>query len=714
MPHTKNLETPGSFHPEAIGLQLLTAVSQFANNTTSTESLFRNIGRRLLSSQMADAISLLIYNHDAARVTELLLMTDPRNFKQTTFHDLPQGGLSLLGTEMAGLTLLIQPCITSTPGARDRLYKAGAPLHFFTSYNQQLHLPLIDKKISIGTLTLHSKRPDIYSSQHLSPFVIIANHLSMTMRLHATDKEKKHMEEERKHLLALGNALTTVKDKKELADIMQDQFRSLFPSGDIVICITDQAKQTHSIFLFLPEKGRYLTSSDVTSADYPINDGFYNQVLTARNVRLFNVEDLIRQRKVPAYIRYLFDNGIKEIAGICLRSGHTSIGSLFVLCDRHQRLIPGQTISMQAASIHLSMAITNVLAAEKNFSHLPAVVSTPVRSENIYGMIGSSQPMQKIRQLISQVATSDSTILILGETGTGKELVAKAIHENSNRRHKSMVKVNCAALPAALIESELFGHEKGSFTDAIDRKIGKFELAAGGTLFLDEVGELPLDQQVKLLRVLQEKEIERIGGKEVIRTDVRIIAATNRCLRKEMQAGRFRSDLFYRLNVLPVVLPPLRERREDIPALAANFIYKYACKIGKNINDLSAGALQDLMAYHWPGNIRELEHLIERSILLTPSPQIMKIDLPAANVPDKTLEQSFRIRTLEEVERDHILAILKKCNGKVAGVGGAAHLLNIPSTTLNGRIRRLGIKKHFIAGLQNQTNNNETPASYCR
>ncbi|HEV2482781.1 MAG TPA: sigma 54-interacting transcriptional regulator [Puia sp.] len=700
MPHTKNFETSSPFLSEAVVLRTLAVLSQSANNATSTESLFRNIARQLLSSQMADAISLLVYDQDAARVTELLLITDTRHFKHTTFYDLPLRGLSLLGTEAAGLTALVEPCIAMAPAVRSRLYKVNEPLHFFTTYSQQLHLPLIDKKTLIGTLTLHGKRPNTYSAQHLSPFVIIANHLSMAMRLYTADLERKRAEEERKRLLALNNALTTVKDKKDLADVMQDQFRSLFPSGDIVICITNQAEQTHSLFFSLPEKGSYLTPSPVASAHYPIDDGFYKQMLTAKNVRLFNIEDLIRQRRVPAYIRYLFDSGIQEIAGVCLRSGHTSIGALFVLCDRHQRLIPSQTISMQAAAIHLSMAITNVLAAERISSHLPTgSCNTPVPTEKSYGMIGSSQAMQRIRQLISQVAASDSTILISGETGTGKELVAKAIHENSTRRHKSMVKVNCAALPATLIESELFGHEKGSFTDAIDQKIGKFEMADKSTLFLDEVGELPLDLQVKLLRVLQEKEIERIGGREVIRTDVRIIAATNRCLWKEMQAGRFRSDLFYRLSVLPVVLPPLRERREDIPALAANFIHKYAHKSGKKINDLSADALQDLMAYHWPGNIRELEHLIERSILLTQSQQITKIDLPSTNGPTKTVEESFRIRTLEEVERDHILAILKKCKGKVAGAGGAANLLNIPSTTLNGKIRRLGIKKDFIAEL---------------
>lgn len=704
MSYTRNFEvTSDAFHPEAVGLQLLAAVSRSANTTTSTESLFREIGRQLLSSQIADAISLLIYDQDAVRITELFLMTDPRDLKQTNFNHLPLGGLSLLETKAADLTTLLQPFITVAPEARDRLYKVDAPFHFFTDYRQQIHIPLIDKRSPIGTLTLHSQRPEAYSEQELSPFIIIGNHLSMAMRLQAADKERQRVEQERTRLLSLGNALTTVKDRNELAEVIQDQFRLLFPSGDIAIVTNDQEKQTHSIFLFLPEKGRYLRHSDVTSGIYPIDDGFYKQMLKAKNVRLFNMDDLIRQRRVPVYIRYLFDNGIQEMAGVSLRSGPASIGSLFVLCDRHQRLIPNQTISMQAASIHLSMAIAKVLAAERLSSHMPAVsFETPALAGKTAGMIGSSQAMQRIRQFISQVAASDSTILILGETGTGKELVARAIHENSNRRYKSMVKVNCAALPVNLIESELFGHEKGSFTDAIDRKIGKFEMANNGTLFLDEVGELPPDLQGKLLRVLQEKEIERIGGKEVIRIDVRIIAATNRCLRKEMQAGRFRSDLFYRLNVLPLVLPPLRERREDIPALAANFIYKYTHKTGKKINGLSAGALQDLMAYHWPGNIRELEHLIERSILLTQSHQIAKIDLPSSNDPDRVLEASFRIRTLEEIERDHILAILKKCNGKVAGAGGAAHLLNIPSTTLNGKIRRLGIKKNFIAELDKQ------------
>ena len=554
----------------------------------------------------------------------------------------------------------------------------------------------------MATFTLHGSVKKTFWAQDLPLFATLSSHLSMTMRLLSADEKIKLVEEERNHLLSLGNALTTVRDKKDLADVMADQFRRLFPSGDIVICVVDHEKKTHSIFLFLPETGRYPTPSPITSASYPIDDGFYNQMLTAKNVRLFDTEDLIRQKKVPAYIRFLFDNGIRQIAGIGLMSGHTSIGALFVLCDRHQRLIPRQTLAMRAVSIHLSLAITNVLARERSYS-LPAVTrpyETPAfTGGKIAGLIGSSPAMTRVKHLISRVAASDSTILLLGETGTGKELVAKAIHDNSTRRNKLMVKVNCAAIPPGLIESELFGHEKGSFTDAIDRKIGKFELADNGTLFLDEIGELPIGLQVKLLRVLQEKEIERIGGKEVIRTDARIIAATNRHLWREVQAGRFRSDLYYRLNVFPITMPPLRHRTEDIPALVDHFITRHARKMGKKISGVSTQVLSVLKAYPWPGNIRELEHLIERTVLLTQETVIQHIDMPALEGTEDpkpeivVLLEDTRIKTFDEIEREHIVLVLKKCHGKVSGAGGAAELLQIPSTTLNSKMKRLNIQR---------------------
>jgi formate hydrogenlyase transcriptional activator len=313
-------------------------------------------------------------------------------------------------------------------------------------------------------------------------------------------------------------------------------------------------------------------------------------------------------------------------------------------------------------------------------------------------IIGISEPMQKIFGLMKRVSASDTTVLLQGETGTGKELVARAIHEFSARSKNRMIKVNCAALPANLIESELFGHEKGSFTGAHERRIGKFELANHGTIFLDEIGELPMELQVKLLRVLQEMEIERIGGHATLKVNVRVIAATNRDLREEVEKGRFRSDLFYRLNVFPLTIPALRDRPEDIEILSFHYLGFYAGKTEKEVTGISKRALRDLKMYHWPGNVRELQHLIERSVVLTDSPVIKNVELPvsALHLSANHTSENFT-RTLEEVERDYILGALRKLGGRVSGPQGAAVRLGIPSTTLISKMKKLGIKKgHFI------------------
>jgi len=309
-------------------------------------------------------------------------------------------------------------------------------------------------------------------------------------------------------------------------------------------------------------------------------------------------------------------------------------------------------------------------------------------------IIGSSMAMQEIAKNIAQVAAYDSTILIFGETGTGKELIAQAIHESSPRREKPIIKINCASLPANLIESELFGHERGSFTGAIERRIGKFELADRGTLFLDEIGEIPLELQAKLLRAIQEKEIERIGGRTTIKTDVRIVAATNRNLQEETSAGRFRIDLFYRLNVFPLNLAPLRERREDISPLAYYFVEKYSQKFNKDIYRIGEHAMQKLLNHDFPGNVRELENLIERSILLANGNFIADIQLPTAE-HSKNKTGNSRLKTYEENERDHILSALLCCNGKVSGPGGAAEALNLNVSTLKSKIKKLKIKKEY-------------------
>jgi transcriptional regulator with GAF, ATPase, and Fis domain len=321
---------------------------------------------------------------------------------------------------------------------------------------------------------------------------------------------------------------------------------------------------------------------------------------------------------------------------------------------------------------------------------------SPPRLPGFEGIIGSSHLLLKVFDHITQVAPFDTAVLLLGESGTGKERIADCIHQRSPRKNKALVKVNCAALPATLIESELFGHEKGSFTGATEKRTGRFEQANGGTIFLDEIGELPVDLQVKLLRVLQEKEIQPVGGALPVKIDVRVIAATNRNLEKEVGEGRFRLDLYYRLNVFPIELPALRERTEDIPFLANHFIAQYNRKAGKKITGLSDNVIKKMMAYHWPGNIRELENLVERGVLLAKGTVIDDINLA---VEKKTVNNDFpgsQVKSINENERDYIISILRKCNGKVWGAGGAAELLNIPPTTLKSKMKKLGIEKEGI------------------
>ena len=308
-------------------------------------------------------------------------------------------------------------------------------------------------------------------------------------------------------------------------------------------------------------------------------------------------------------------------------------------------------------------------------------------------IIGQSKVFLDVLEQVKIVAESETSVLILGETGTGKEVIAKVTHQLSERRNKPFIALNCAALPPNLIESELFGHEKGSFTGAFEKRVGKFEQANGGTIFLDEIGELPLDLQSKFLRVLQEREIEPIGGNRKA-IDVRVIAATNRNLEQELANGRFRMDLFYRLNVFPICLPPLRERKEDILLLANYFIEVYANKMNKPVKGLSEAAQNTLLQYKWPGNIRELENIIERSVILSKSEQIHDVSLSSSQKnSDEPATLGAQIKTITENQKEHILAALEKCGWRLHGATGAAKMLDINPSTLLSRMKKLGIKR---------------------
>jgi formate hydrogenlyase transcriptional activator len=303
------------------------------------------------------------------------------------------------------------------------------------------------------------------------------------------------------------------------------------------------------------------------------------------------------------------------------------------------------------------------------------------------GIIGHSRALRRVLEQAALVAATGSTVLLLGETGTGKELIASAIHGLSPRHDRALVHVNCAAIPAMLIESELFGREKGAYTGAYARQAGSFELASGSTLLLDEVGELPAETQGKLLRVLQDKKIQRLGSPNTVAVDVRVIAATNRNLEKEVREGRFREDLYYRLNVFPISVPPLRERREDIPPLVSAFIQEFATTMGKQIQSLSREDLEALVRYSWPGNVRELRNVIERAVILAQNPSL-KVDLPApsASVCSRSL-------TMRDAEREHIGDVLEMTHGRIRGTGGAAEILDMKPSTLRSRMAKLGLQR---------------------
>ena len=320
-------------------------------------------------------------------------------------------------------------------------------------------------------------------------------------------------------------------------------------------------------------------------------------------------------------------------------------------------------------------------------------------------LIGSSAKFRALLESIDLVAPVDSTALIQGETGTGKELIARAIHEASSRRNHRFVSLNCAAIPSTLLESELFGHERGAFTGAVAQNPGRFEEADGGTLLLDEIGDLPLELQPKLLRVLQEKEFERLGGRRTIRVNVRVVAATNQNLWQMVQDGKFRADLYYRLNVFPVTLPPLRERREDIPLLARYFVQQFAKQQGKVIDTIPDSVMAVLKHYNWPGNIRELQNVIERGVIMTRSGPILSLRtmetlLRAGAAPVRVLQVAapLRVKTLADAQRDHITATLRETNWVIGGPRGAAAQLGLPRTTLVYRMQRLGISREASGG----------------
>jgi transcriptional regulator with GAF, ATPase, and Fis domain len=538
----------------------------------------------------------------------------------------------------------------------------------------------------------------------------IASQLSIAVQNIIANANTVEKGEEKTRLIDFSNAITAVKDKYSLASVISTQFSELFKVSSFFFLIVNP--DDNALTIFLGDKTATESSDEVSfnaeKVVYIRDEVLLKAALNASGPELLDYKSLHSSTQSFLSLQDHTLSSAEKWFYAPVRVGTEFIGMMLVRSGSDD--IAGHLNELfNSVSSQIAVVASNIIAGNRIQQQLEEISGYKARLEeekiylqeelesasNYSDIIGESIQMKRVYELVSKVAPSDSTVMILGETGTGKELIARAIHNNSPRHNKLMVKVNCATLPANLIESELFGHEKGSFTGAVDRRLGKFELAHKGTLFLDEIGEMPLELQVKLLRALQEKEIERIGGKETIKVDVRIIAATNRNLEKEMDEGRFRSDLYYRLNIFPIELPPLRQRIEDIPLLAVHFINRFSKKMGKKINKLNNRLLQELKLYHWPGNIRELEHLIERSVLLSSGDTLKNIAIPVAR--NNNFDDSvYLYKTLDQNERDHILMTLKACGGKINGAAGAAQVLGVPASTLSSKMKKLGITRAHI------------------
>jgi formate hydrogenlyase transcriptional activator len=516
-------------------------------------------------------------------------------------------------------------------------------------------------------------------------------------------------EEKNRILLQINNAIITNLTQQALLHSISEALHPVFPFDRCAITLHQPERDS---FRFLAVEGDLLSDYFKTGLELSRNETCGSWVF--ENLRPLVRRDLEKEQQ---YLneRRLAAEGIQSMCVVPLVFQGKCIGTLSLVSRETDRYSDGDAVFLQEVANQVALAIQNMQSYQEIDS-----LKARLEKENVYlreelrtehnfeEIVGNSPALLKALHAVDQVAPTDSTVLIYGETGTGKELVARAIHSRSARNGRALVNVNCSAISAGLVESELFGHMKGAFTGALERRVGRFELAHGGTIFLDEIGELSLETQVKLLRVLQEQEFEPVGSSRSLRVDVRVIAATNRNLREAVEAGRFRSDLFYRLNVFPIELPPLRERRSDIPQLVAFCITRFSKRLGKKIDGVSKESMENLVNYPWPGNIRELQNVIERAVVLSVDPTLrLDRDLTpvaasakgvAALGPDAPeLQPSDRkspqpLPTLDEVDRNHILAALQHAGGVVDGPKGAARMLNLHPNTLRHRMGKLGIK----------------------
>jgi formate hydrogenlyase transcriptional activator len=555
-------------------------------------------------------------------------------------------------------------------------------------------LPLARGQRRLGVLEVGSAHPHSYSQEEVRFLSLVADQLALAIDAAVNFYLSQQAEERLKLILDLTNQVVSNLDFEELLRAISASVRRVMRCDAAAIMLPEpDGKRLRVHALDFPDSKGLFTKEDTISIEGSMPGETFR---SGKPTVLNRLDPAVLP---PGMYAKASGEGMNSLCHMPLVSRNRMLGVLAVAQRQENAFDTNEVSFLSQVAKQVAIAVENALAygeiadLKDKLAQEKLYLEDEIRGEmDFEGIVGQSSALRHVLNLVETVAPSDSTVLLLGETGTGKELIARAIHDRSRRKDRTLVKLNCAAIPTGLLESELFGHERGAFTGAISQKVGRLELADQGTLFLDEVGDIPPDIQPKLLRALQEREFERLGSTRTKKVDVRLVAATNRNLEKMVESREFRSDLYYRLNVFPIRIPPLRERPEDIPLLVRYFTQKYARRMEKQIESIPAAGMKKLASWHWPGNIRELENFIERSVILTHG--------TALQVPIGELSSNGRtapvVGAYEANERDGILRILKDTKGRVAGPEGAAARMSVKRTTLISRMKKLGIDPRQI------------------
>ena len=553
-------------------------------------------------------------------------------------------------------------------------------------------LPLTTANEPLGVLSFSSDKTRVYDDLDLNFAQLVAGQIAVAMEAQCYRDQLRHERDRSQLLLEINNTLVSNLNLRELLSAISGCLRKVIPHDGAGLALYDsESNALQASALEFPANEELFIENE----PIPLDGTSAGRAFISRQTVISNTHEF---QQLP-FIKRFADAGVKSVCSAPLISHDRALGALSVASLKENAFseedaeLLGQVAGQVAIAVENALAFREIDTLKDKLTREKLYLEEEIQTEyNFEEIIGNSPALKEVLKDVERVAATDSTVLIFGETGTGKELIARAIHNLSQRRDRTLVRVNCAAIPTGLLESEMFGHEKGAFTGAIERRIGRFELANKGTIFLDEVEDIPLELQPKLLRVLQEQEFERLGSARSIRVDARVVAATNVDLVQLVADKKFRSDLFYRLNVFPVSLPPLRERRDDIALLVPFFVNKFAQQMKKTIERIPTKTMQALMDYSWPGNIRELQNLIERAVILTRG-TVLQVSLSELKHSGSNVSDQTHSSTLESVEREHILRVLRDTDWVIGGRNGAAARLGLNRTTLNNRLRKLGITR---------------------